>query len=358
MASKKFILFVLVLMLLVGCNSTPPPVEETPQPTAETAVEPSEEAYPAPEEDAAVSTPEPQPTTEDTPEDAGYPVVEPEMETPPAVEITPPLPPGCAPADAAPQALELSALDGVELAGTFYPAAECGAPVVILMHQYQGNKESWRELALWLQNRPNDLSFMPGGVMAAPAAQYAWFPAMPDGVSFNVLAFDFRGHGESESSGEDYDPAGYILDAQAALLAAKLLPNVAFNQLITIGASIGADASLDACVQLNGTQLHDFQSNQGCIGVMSFSPGNYLNVSYTDVVTRMSEPPFNILVYCVAAEEDGISPDLCGASLPGNFVGTVYADRGEHGIAFLKEGFDPDIGKLILDFLLISTAMQ
>jgi pimeloyl-ACP methyl ester carboxylesterase len=209
------------------------------------------------------------------------------------------------------------------------------------------DKESWVDLALWLQNRADETG--------APSG-YDWFPAMPADLSFAVFAIDFRGHGESaEAAG--FDPAGFLQDAQAALATGKTLAGVDPARIITIGASIGADASVDACVTLDGSNVAADQANQGCIGAMPLSPGNFLGVSYTEAAARLGDDPHDAYVYCIAAENDANAPDLCRAELGSHHRPTIYAG-GAHGINLLQPGLSPDIGQLILDFLLESLGLE
>jgi pimeloyl-ACP methyl ester carboxylesterase len=250
-----------------------------------------------------------------------------------------------------PQQKDLTASDGVALAGTFYPAAGCGAPVVLLFHQFGSDRSSWTDLALWMQNRFDETAST-GGRLASPAVQYSWFPPLPADISVAVFTIDFRDHGDSEPVSGGLDTTGFLLDAQAALEYAKTLSNVDPNRIITIGASIGADASVDVCLNLDGTTILEPQSGEGCIGALSLSPGSFLEVPYVEAVTRLGGAPIPPVIRCLAAEQDGNSPDLCAAEVPGNFQGTIFAGRNEHGIALLAEGFDPDIGQLIHDFLL------
>jgi dienelactone hydrolase len=221
----------------------------------------------------------------------------------------------------------------------------------MLFHQFGSDKGSWIDLALWLQNRPDETAST-GGMLAAPALQFGWFPPLPDDLSFAVFAVDFRDHGESESVTGNLEVSGFLLDAQASLDYAKTLPNVDSSRIITMGASIGADASVDVCLSLDSTAIADEQADEGCIGAMPLSPGSFLEVPYALVVTRLGEAPFNVNIHCIAAELDGNSPDLCETEAPGRHQATVYSGRNEHGIALLAEGFDPDIGQLIHDFLL------
>ncbi len=60
--------------------------------------------------------------------------------------------------------------DGVELRGTFYPAAKAKAPAVLMLHRFGGNRPGWEKLAEELQSK----------------------------------TFDFRGHGESTKVSPDF----------------------------------------------------------------------------------------------------------------------------------------------------------
>jgi alpha-beta hydrolase superfamily lysophospholipase len=70
---------------------------------------------------------------------------------------------------------KFDSVDGVELRGTFYPAAKAKAPAVLILHRYGGNRQGWEKLAEQLQNK-----------------------------GFAVLTFDFRGHGESTAVSPDF----------------------------------------------------------------------------------------------------------------------------------------------------------
>lgn len=256
-----------------------------------------------------------------------------------------------------PQRHELATSDNVTLIGTFYPAANCSAPLVLLYHQFGSDKESWTDLALWLQNRIDETAAL-SGVHASPSRQYSWFPPLPDELSFAVFAVDFRDHGESVLVTGEPDSPGFLLDAQAAFDYAKTLENVDPNRVITIGASIGADASVDVCLNLSGVEIAEDHVDEGCIGALALSPGSFLEVPYVEVVTRLGAAPFDVNIRCIAAELDGNTPDLCMAEIPGRHLGIVYAGRDEHGIALLAEGFDPDIGQVIHDFLLETLGIE
>ena len=374
MKNFKGLLAVIAIMLvfLVGCSPTPAVTfsEATEAPVSTQVSEdsgiagvdypaptdvpmPIPQSYPEPEEGA--SQPEAQPETDAS---ADYPAAAPEAGDTAGYPAPDTGSGTCEPLPAEPQTQTFFSDDDVLLSGTFYPAAACNAPLILLFHQYGSSSEQWTNLALWLQNRADERSSVPRGQRAAPARQYAWFPQMPDGLTFNVFALDFRGHGRSNSSGSDFDGPGYITDANNALAFAKSLPFVDQAKVITIGTSIGADASAAACLAVENGTVVDFQVNKGCVGVLSLSPGNYLGVNYVAMVTRLSETPFSVHVHCVASEQDGDSPRVCNTEVPGNFVRTVYPGRGDHGIALFRENLDPDIGDLVLEFLLKSITIQ
>jgi hypothetical protein len=140
------------------------------------------------------------------------------------------------------------------------------------MHWNPGSREDWMMLSALLQ----------GAVVAGSPS---------DRLSYAVLSFDFRGHGES---GGTPDAAGYLEDARAALGVFEDLPGVDPTRIVMIGASIGADAAVDAC-------------GVGCIGAISISPGNYLGVNYADALDTLGDKP----VLCVASRDDHPSPETC-----------------------------------------------
>ena len=86
--------------------------------------------------------------------------------------------------------------DGLELVGYYYIAAQPNAPVVVLMHQFGSNQaQAWphSDLIPWLQNYPVKGENPPEPTPSAEGK----LPLMPSDLHFNVLTFDFRGHGES-----------------------------------------------------------------------------------------------------------------------------------------------------------------
>jgi hypothetical protein len=231
------------------------------------------------------------------------------------------------------QRTEFESEDGVTLVGSYFPAAVNPAPLVILMHQAGSERGTWEDLGMvsWLQNRDQS-----GGALFSPLINKISWPPMPPGISFAVFTFDFREHGESGGSAQS--GSDFLVDAKAAFRVAENLPGVNPNQIVMIGASIGADAAVDTCVS-------------GCLGGLSLSPGNYLDVDYAEVVAEMGldDKP----AWCLASEEDSFSASICGSASGSSYRSIIYG-QGGHGEALLISGLNPDIGQIILDFLFLT----
>jgi dienelactone hydrolase len=251
--------------------------------------------------------------------------------SPKPTQTPPPLLPTATPTPdkTAPQRVEFRSADGTKLVGYYYPAAVENAPVVVLMHWAVGTQQDWGDpwqgvgLTKWLQNAD-------GSKATALNGEY---PPLPNGVSFAVFTFDFRGFGESEGK---EDPQGWLQDAQAAMLTAQALPGVNPKRLSAIGASIGADAAADACAE-------------GCLGALSLSPGNNLGVLYQEAVAVLDKSQKT--AWCVAGEYDSPSPETC-ESASGNLYKKIIYSNGDHGMQFfLRKGLNPPIEQVLLDFL-------
>ncbi len=237
-----------------------------------------------------------------------------------AAPASPTIPP-VAPPQA--QRIEFKAEDGAQLVGDYYPAASDPAPLVILMHQMGSDRKVWVQKGLvdWLHS----------GV-ASSNSPVAW-PALPQGTSFAVFAFDFRGHGESK--GQSGEVADFLSDAKAAINTASALPGVDAQRIVLIGASIGADAAVDVCTD-------------GCRGALSLSPGSFLGVPYTDVVAELALD--NKPAWCLAAADDKPSTQTCLEAGGNTYRNYIYPGEA-HGAELLVPGLDPDVGQVFLDFL-------
>ncbi len=337
MLKPKFLFFSLLLIFtLVSCSTPAEPTATLEPVPTETSVPPTE----APAEPTATAVPLPSPTEEGE----AYPPPVPTTDAYPApTQDTGAYPaPEDQPTPAAPLAVTFPSSDGTLLTGTYYAPLKEAAPVVVLMHQFGSDQHQWDGLALWLQT-------------GIPPAGVEWLPALPEGLSFAVLTFDFRGHGESEgNSGSD---AGLLSDAQSAVAFAKTQPGADPNRVITIGTSIGADSAVDACIGLNSAEIADPQTSQGCLGALVLSPGGFVGVNYTQAAEAFLNDPHLAVIYCVAAEDDSSSPLLCDSVTGERYKSVIYPGNA-HGLALLNPGLDPDMGALVLEFLLKSLELR
>jgi pimeloyl-ACP methyl ester carboxylesterase len=163
---------------------------------------------------------------------------------------------------------------------------------------------------------------------------------MPADLTFNVLVFDFRGHGMSEGS-RPSDFSKFLLDARAAYRHAAGLPLVNAAQIVGIGTSIGADAVVDAC-------------DDSCRGAFAVSPGSWLKVDYTTRTRELLNQGKQ--VRCMYSTNDGPSPAAC-ASIETSSQYQYFGYVGiKHGMTFfVPRKMPPDFGQNILDFLQAAT---
>ena len=235
----------------------------------------------------------------------------------------------------APMRISFQTPDGVVLRGYFYPAAQKNAPVVVMMHQNEGDQTMWGSensgFIPWLQNWPTY-----DGSPATPSAG-GILPLLNPTLTFNVLTFDFRGHGESAGEMAQADFSIYLIDARAAYEAARSLPHVDPNRIVGIGTSIGADAVVNAC-------------GENCRGAFSISPGSWLSEDYAQSAAQLiaqGKP-----VRCMYAANDGPSPATCWSVAPGEYYQIFTYPGVKHGMAFfVPRKMEADFGKNIIEFL-------
>ena len=171
---------------------------------------------------------------------------------------------------------------------------------------------------------------------------------MPDNIgSLDAFTFDFRGHGHSSDAPTTGE--GFLMDARAALAHARDLPHVDLARVITMGTSIGAASAVDVCVVLDGSIVAVQQLSQGCLGALSFSPGNFLNLHYIDAIDALGETFHDAIVCCLMAEND--SPEVCQMPIGDHCKPIIYPGNA-HGEALIEPSLDPGIDQVILDFLL------
>ena len=308
-----------ILVALAACTSTPVSTPEGEEVSPTSAAEPTA----APTEVPPTEPPTEPPPTEVPPTEA------PPTDTPEPTSL-PALP-------AEPQRIEFEAEDGQPLVGTYYPGAINPADTVVLMHWAPGDQRAWVEIAKWLQNRGE--AGASEGQAESPWLDPSWFPAVPDGLSFAVFTFDFRG---CVGGCSEFAPDGWLLDAMAAMETVKGLPGVDPNRLVAIGASIGSDGAVDAC-------------GQGCLGALSISPGGYLTVPYADAAAALGEDPAKP-AWCLAAESDRDSAAACRSASGDHYWMTIYPGAA-HGMELVRPEVDPDTLVVILDFLALASGL-
>ena len=241
-----------------------------------------------------------------------------------------------------PQKITFSAFDGTQLEGYYYPAAVNPAPLVVLMHWPKGNLHDWNEIAVWLQNRGLTNPFK--NPIDDAWWDESWFPQMPAGVSFGVLIFNFRDSGDYSNDNLDIDAAGWLDDAQSAMLEARTLEGVDTTKILSIGSAHGGDGAIDGCLNLNQ------QFPGSCIGTLALSPGSFPTLDYPEIVQTLGEISPNTRVWCIGMEYE-ISICEYAASF-GNPVFTYHTIPGQFsGNGLLQNNIDPLPMQLLLDFL-------
>ncbi len=226
--------------------------------------------------------------------------------------------------------------DGVELQGTFYPAEVVNAPLIVLMHWAGGDQGDWMAIAPWLQNRGVQPEVTEGVSWLNPE----WFPVMPEGVSFNVFTFTFRG---CEGGCQNFDREGWVLDIQAVMSAVRGLENVDLSRVAAIGASIGADGAAVGCDTFNA-------ESAGCLGALSLSPGGYLQDSYPDEVAKLETASPPVTAWCLYATGDTQSAGAC-QNAEGELYQTTEYEGSAHGMVLLSPDTEPNPLTRMLEFL-------
>lgn len=149
------------------------------------------------------------------------------------------------------QKVSLTTEDGVELAGLWWDVG--GPRSALLLHMMPATKESWVPLAEKLAEN-----------------------------GLNVLAIDFRGHGESGGGGyrnfsaEEHQK--YVLDAESAL--GFLRGKQPTGEIVLAGASIGANVAL---------KLMNPASGMGISRGVALSPGlDYYGLRAGEFVSKLN----------------------------------------------------------------------
>ncbi len=323
---RKLGWLLVLCVLLAGCAQEAPTAQATPE--AATAV-----ASPTPLEAASATLAPPTVTPPPPTASPATATAEPPTVAPPTATPEPPAGP-----PPEPQTIAFTASDGQELVGVYYPGAADPSPIVVLMHWARGDAHDWDAIAPWLQNRGLAPSPAEG---APPWLDSAWFPPMPEGRSYAVFTFTFRG---CEGSCAQFDPEGWLLDAQAAMRTARALEGVDSERMVAVGASIGGDGAADGCL------LHNDEFAATCLGALSLSPGSYLGRAYAEVIQEHGEAAPMPLIRCAYADGDAPAARDCRAAQGERYAAIEYAGD-EHGMMLVQPDADPPVLPLLLDFL-------
>ncbi len=245
-----------------------------------------------------------------------------------------------------PQEILFQAADSQELKGFYYPSAsKQPASLVVLMHWVGGDMSDWYEIAPWLQNRglKNPFTTPSGFGWWIPS----WFPPLASDQSYGVFIFSFRNCAPFPDGCRLFDVNGWTLDAQAALQKAATLEGVDPNRISVIGSSIGADGAVDACAWINS------QKPGGCRGALSLSPGDFLEISYSETVKQLGELTEPVPAWCFADEKE-ISFCNAAEQMGNDLFHKIEFPRGGHGNHLLSRLVKPSAMEGILDFLKIT----
>jgi dienelactone hydrolase len=198
----------------------------------------------------------------------------------------------------------LQADDGTNLTGylTTGPASPAGSPGVLLIHQFQQNDEQWGDL-------PERLS----------------------AAGYRVLAFNLRGHGDSDPydgtlTGLLTDPDAAPADMDAALAYLTGDGAADGDRIAIIGTSIGANLAVSAAIRDLATTYVSLSSTQARAETFAGSPAG----------TSLAS------IFYLAADGDG------GAATEATNMHAITAEPRQlqiysgpdHGIAILRNQAD------------------
>jgi len=206
--------------------------------------------------------------------------------------------------------------DGLDLAGYLAtgPDTPIGSPGVLLVHQYQRDKEQWGDL-------PEELA----------------------GRGYRVLAIDLRGHGESDpytgGSLVDLltDPDGAPRDVDAALAYLAGDGGADSGRIGVVGTSIGANLTVAAAVRDQAATYVSLSSRQSSVEIFAGA-----------AATGMAS------VFYLASEGDSGGVQAADAQTMYDNTSEprqihVYAGVSDHGVAILDN--HADARGLVVDWL-------
>jgi alpha-beta hydrolase superfamily lysophospholipase len=188
----------------------------------------------------------------------------------------------------------ITASDGLELVGTFYPGQGDGArPAVLLLHMLNSNRGVWAD-----------------------------FAAQLNAAGYSALALDMRGHGATQGT-RDWDLARDDMAIVWSYLTS--LPNVDVNNTAVIGGSIGANMAL-----ITGVDVPLVKT------VALLSPGlDYRGVATADEMVAFGDRPALI----VASNDDTYaanSSQTLAENAGNSATELILYDGAGHGTAMLN----------------------
>lgn len=212
---------------------------------------------------------------------------------------------------AAPRPVTFHTDDGITLAGTWYEPSTHPAPAVILIHMLGRTRRDW------------------DGVATALAAE-----------GIGALAFDLRGHGESQGPRPAEDGyAAFVRDVAAARHYVGTRADVLPSRIALAGASIGASLAVLQAAQA-----------PGIAGLVLLSPSTDFRGLRIEAAFR--KYPGRMLL--VASDDDAyagrsVRELIKGAGGAGALRETMTVSHAGHGTAMLTR--DPDLARALVDWL-------
>lgn len=214
----------------------------------------------------------------------------------------------------------LTTKDKIKIAADFY-SVENPVGWCVLLHMRPATKESWQDFALELQKQ-----------------------------SYESLAIDLRGHGESDGGPNSYlnfsdqENQKSILDLEAAVDYLIKERGAAPEKIILMGASIGANLALQYIKEHS-----EFET------AILFSPGlNYRGIETEPLVKNLKAGQ---KVFFISAEDDEnvggnaeMNQKLYDLTPAGVEKQIKIYKTGGHGTDILK--IHPELEKLIIEFII------
>lgn len=208
-------------------------------------------------------------------------------------------------AGAASQRVTFRTDDGLTLAGTWYEPALRPAPAVILIHMLQKSRRDWDQTAVRMAG---------------------------DGLA--VLAFDLRGHGESQGNPQDLQ--SMVQDVRAARRFVASRPDALPSRIGVAGASLGATLAALAAAD-----------DPAIASAALLSPSiDYRGLRIEPAIRKYGARPLLL----VASDDDGYAlrsvRDLQKSG--GGVRETVVLARAGHGTSMLAS--EDDLGRRLLEW--------